>query len=79
MGAASRWDCASRERHGIYGSDRNHGGREDEKWIRNYLEQYGFETEVSKGFMCPDWTIEAYLEAELRRGIVFGKSDNVEN
>ena len=53
--------------------------REDEEWIRNYLEQYGFETEVSKGFMCPDWTIEAYLEAELRRGIVFGKSDNVEN
>lgn len=47
--------------------------REDEAWLRDILEKYGFETEVSKGYMCPDWTLEAYLEAELRRGIVFGR------
>ena len=47
--------------------------KEDEKWIKDYLQVRGFETTVSEGFICPDWTIEAYLEAELRRGIVFGR------
>lgn len=47
--------------------------KEDEVWIRDYLQKYGFATDVSEGFICPDWTVEAYLEAELRRGIVFGK------
>lgn len=47
--------------------------REDEEWIRNFLQMRNFDTDVSDGFMCPDWTVEAYLEAELRRGIVFGK------
>lgn len=47
--------------------------KEDEGWIHNYLKKYGFVTDVSEGFICPDWTLEAYLEAELRRGIVFGK------
>lgn len=49
--------------------------KEDEGWIRNYLKKYGFVTDVSEGFICPDWTVEAYLEAELRRGIVFGKKE----
>lgn len=49
--------------------------KEDEGWIRNYLQKYGFVTDVSEGFICPDWTVEAYLEAELRRGIVFGKKE----
>ena len=49
--------------------------KEDEVWIRNYLKKYGFVTDVSDGFICPDWTVEAYLEAELRRGIVFGKKE----
>lgn len=47
--------------------------KEDEVWIRDYLGQRGFVTDVSEGYMCPDWTVEAYLEAELRRGVVFGK------
>lgn len=47
--------------------------REDEESIRNVLSGYGFETTTSKGYMCPDWTMEAYLEAEVRRGVVFGK------
>lgn len=46
--------------------------REDEQEIRRVLEKHGFETATSRGYMCPDWTMEAYLEAELRRGIVFG-------
>ncbi len=45
----------------------------DEEWLLAHLQQYGFVTDVSDGFMCPDWTVEAYLEAELRRGVVFGK------
>ena len=49
--------------------------KEDEGWIHNYLKKYGFVTDVSDGFICPDWTVEAYLEAELRRGIVFGKKE----
>lgn len=49
--------------------------REDEEWISDYLQKHGFMTDVSEGYMCPDWTVEAYLEAELRRGIVFGKKE----
>lgn len=47
--------------------------REDEESIRHTLEGHGFTTDTSRGYMCPNWTLEAYLEAELRRGIVFGK------
>ncbi len=46
--------------------------REDEESIRHTLNAYGFTTDTSWGYMCPNWTLEAYLEAELRRGIVFG-------
>ncbi len=46
--------------------------REDEESIRCTLETHGFTTDTSWGYMCPNWTLEAYLEAELRRGIVFG-------
>lgn len=49
--------------------------RGDEEWIRKFLQQYGFETEVSRGYMCPEWTVEAYTEAELRRGLVFGRKE----
>lgn len=45
--------------------------RGDEQEIRHFLEGHGMHTETSGGFMCPDWTMDAYLEAELRRGIVF--------
>lgn len=49
--------------------------REDEQFVRQVLEEQGFETETSLGYMCPDWTMEAYLEAELRCGIVFGRKE----
>ena len=52
--------------------------KEDEIWIRNYLKKHGFIMDVSEGFICPDWTVEAYLGAELRRGIVFGKKSEKE-
>lgn len=45
----------------------------DEKNIREVLERYDFVTETSKGYMCPIWEMEAYLEAEVRRGLVFGR------
>ncbi|MBD5529301.1 MAG: FkbM family methyltransferase [Lachnospiraceae bacterium] len=47
--------------------------REDEESIRRTLESHGFTTDTSRGYMCPNWTLEAYLEAQLRRGIVFGR------
>lgn len=47
--------------------------RGDEEWIKKQLTELGFVTDTSRGYMCPDWTVEAYLEAELRRGIVFGR------
>lgn len=47
----------------------------DEQNIRSILESHGFVTKTSKGYMCPAWTMEAYLEAELRRGLVFGKKE----
>lgn len=49
--------------------------REDEEVIVSILKRHGFITDTSKGYMCPDWTLEAYLEAELRRGVVFGKKE----
>lgn len=49
--------------------------REDEESIQGTLSAHGFDTKTSKGYMCPDWTLEAYLDAELRRGIVFGKKE----
>lgn len=49
--------------------------REDEEWIGNKLRDLGFVTETSRGYICPDWTISAYLEAELRRGVLFGKKE----
>lgn len=49
--------------------------REDEEAILRTLKRHGFVTETSKGYMCPDWTMEAYLEAELRRGVVFGRKE----
>ena len=47
--------------------------REDERWIKDKLTEFGMITDVSKGYICPDWTIHGYLDAELRRGIVFGR------
>lgn len=47
--------------------------REDEQWIRDRLQAHGFMTDVSRGYMCPDWTSAGCLEAELRRGVVFGR------
>lgn len=47
--------------------------KEDEQWIKNYLHEMGYETTTSKGYMSPDWTPESILEAQLRRGVVFGR------
>lgn len=46
---------------------------EDESLIRAALEEYGFETEVSKGYMWLGDTVESYVDAQLRRGLVFGR------
>lgn len=47
--------------------------REDEKWVTEYLNSLGYKTAHSRGYMCPDWTVESRLNAELRRGVVFGR------
>ena len=47
--------------------------KEDEQWITEKLQSNGFVTDVSRGYICPNWIVAAYLEAELRRGIVFGR------
>ncbi len=47
--------------------------KEDEKKITEYLNSKGYLTAHSGGYMCPDWCLEGRLDAELRRGIVFGK------
>lgn len=46
---------------------------EDEGLIRKQLQDYGFETEVSAGYMFPDLTMEALTDAKLRRGLIFGR------
>ncbi len=46
---------------------------EDEELIRKQLQDYGFETEVSKGYMFPDITMEELVNAKLRRGLMFGR------
>lgn len=47
--------------------------REDEAWIRGTLEKYGFETETSRGYMWMGNTVEDYVDAQLRRALVFGR------
>jgi len=47
--------------------------KEDESQIKAFLEGFGYETATSDGYMNPNWTQAAYLDAEVRRGIVFGK------
>ena len=39
------------------------------------MQKYGFVTEISEGFICSDWKVETYLDAELRRGIVLEKKE----
>ncbi len=46
---------------------------EDEGLIGKQLQDYGFETEVSGGYMFPDMTMKALVDAELRRGLMFGR------
>ncbi len=46
---------------------------EDEELIRKQLQDYGFETEVSDGYMFPDMTMKVLMDAELRRGLMFGR------
>lgn len=45
----------------------------DEAWINEYLNGLGYEYDHSGGYMCPDWSVEGRLDAELRRGVVFGR------
>lgn len=46
---------------------------EDEGLIRKQLQDYGFETEVSGGYMFPELTMETLVDAQLRRGLMFGR------
>ena len=46
-----------------------------QEWITAFLQERGFVTDHSRGYICPDWCIEGRIEAQLRRGIVFGKKD----
>lgn len=47
--------------------------KEDEEWIKKFLNEQGMNTDTSRGYICPDWIPEEYINAELRRGIVFGR------
>ena len=47
--------------------------KDDETSIRQFLSDRGFETDVSRGYMFPDWEPGSIIDAELRRGIVFGR------
>ena len=47
--------------------------RDDEKLIREFFSERGFQTKNSRGYMCPDWEVSGLLEAELRRGVLFGR------
>ena len=50
--------------------------RGDEKWIKDYLKEKGFETANTSGYMYFAYDERAYISLELRRGLVFGKKDN---
>lgn len=47
--------------------------KNDENWLTNKFREMEMQVDTSRGYICPNWTVSAYLEAELRRGIVFGK------
>jgi len=48
----------------------------DQQWITEFLSSVGYSTENSKGYMFPDWEVGALVNAELRRGLIFGKKEN---
>lgn len=45
----------------------------DEEWIKHFLNERGFITDNSSGYIFPDWETGSVISAELRRGVVFGK------
>lgn len=47
--------------------------RNDEAWIKSYLDDYGLQIENSHGYMYFIYDERALLSLELRRGVVFGK------
>lgn len=47
----------------------------DEKWIKKYLEERGYKTATSRGYMFPEWEVGALKKAMLRRGLVFAKTE----
>lgn len=49
--------------------------KDDEIWIKRFLSERGYETDNSKGYIFPDWEAGSIVNAELRRGIVFGKNN----
>lgn len=63
MGGAEHLRCAVCTYHNY----------EDEGLIGKQLRAYGFETEVSRGYMFPEMTMESLAAAELRKGLMFGR------
>lgn len=49
--------------------------KDDEAWISNFFDELKMEHTTSKGYMFPDWCNNSIIEAPLRRGVVFGKSN----
>lgn len=44
----------------------------DEEWLKSIFLKLGYKIDTSAGYMCPNWSIESVIDAELRRGLVFG-------
>lgn len=47
--------------------------KEDAEYISNFLSERDFETCFSKGYMFPEWSAGALVNAELRKGLLFGR------
>lgn len=47
--------------------------KDDEKCINEFFDRMNMDYETSNGYMVPVWDRGAYVDAEVRRGVVFGK------
>lgn len=51
---------------------------EDENKIIDYCSKYGFEMQINEGYMILTFD-KNFKRPFFRRGIIFGKKDNIEN
>lgn len=64
--------CECMKRNNVKSSICSYHRHNDEIFLKNILEMYGYETFCSNGYMTFLWDEDMYINPEFRRGIVYG-------